>query len=64
MPYFNSSAIKRAEYDAATGQLTIWFPEGKPYDFCNVPQRVWEGLCSASSKGRYYDLHIKDRYPC
>ncbi|WP_083825524.1 KTSC domain-containing protein [Citromicrobium sp. JLT1363] len=64
MPYFNSSAIKRAEYNSATGGLTIWFPEGKPYDYCNVPQHIWEGLCNAPSKGRYFNAHIDGRYQC
>ena len=64
MPYFNSSAIKRAEYNPTIMQMTIWFPEGKPYDFCNVPSHIWEGLCSARSKGRYYNQHIEGRYAC
>lgn len=64
MPYFNSSAIKRAEYDPAARRLTLWFPEGKPYDFCNVPQSIWDGLCSARSKGTYYNQHIEGRYHC
>ncbi|WP_425429635.1 KTSC domain-containing protein [Erythrobacter tepidarius] len=44
--------------------MTIWFPEGKPYSFCGVPAHIWEGLCNASSKGRYYNRHIEGRYPC
>jgi len=64
MPYFNSTSIKRAEYDVAAARLTIWFPEGKPYTFCGVPQRIWDGLCNASSKGRYYNQQIEGRYTC
>ncbi len=64
MPYFNSSAIKRAEYDAATGRLTIWFPAGHSYDYCGVPQSVWQGLLAAGSKGRYFNAHIDGRYRC
>ncbi len=63
MPYFNSSAIKRAEYDERTRRLTIWFPKGA-YDFCGVPANVWGGLLSASSKGTYYNDYIADRYQC
>jgi hypothetical protein len=63
VPYFNSDAVKRAEYDSQTMRLTIWFPNG-PYDFCGVPQYVWDGLLSASSKGTYYSDHIRDRYHC
>src|SRR5690606_23360480 len=49
MPYFNSTAISRAEYDSGT--LRIWFVEsGGPYDFYNVPLHIFEGLCNAVSK--------------
>jgi hypothetical protein len=64
MPLFNSSAIKRAEYDAALMRLTIWFPEGHSYNFCRVPEHVWDGLLNARSKGTYYNTHIRDRYQC
>lgn len=64
MPHFNSSAIKRAEYDPISRRLKIWFPDGGPYDFCGVPQHVYEGLCTATSKGSYYNAHIRDRYQC
>ena len=64
MPTFNSSAVKRAEYNHATRELIIWLTEGKPYNFCNVPEHVFTGLCNALSKGEYYNDHIRDRYPC
>jgi len=64
MPYFSSSAIKRAEYDPLAQRLTIWFPEGHSYDFCGVPQEIWQGLLSAGSKGRYYNDRIAGRYHC
>lgn len=64
MPTFNSSAVKRAEYDPASMRLKLWFPDGGPYDFCRVPQHIWDGLLSARSKGTYYNDHIRDRYQC
>ena len=62
MPYFNSTAIKRAEYNA--GSMQLWFPNGGPYNFCRVPQSVYTGLLNASSKGTYYNDRIRDRYQC
>ena len=63
MPNFNSSAINRAEYDQKTLVLTIWFVEsGGPYSYDNVPPEVFEGLCNAYSKGRYYNEFIRDRF--
>jgi hypothetical protein len=63
MPTFASSAIARAEYDAATAVLSLWFVEsGGPYDYFLVPGRIYDELCRASSAGTYYNRHIRDRY--
>lgn len=64
MPYYNSSAIKRAEYNLATMRLKLWFPNDGPYDFCGVPQHIWDGLLNARSKGTYYNDKIHDKYDC
>lgn len=65
MPYFpNSSVIKRAEYDAETCRLRLWFPSGKHYDYCRVPQDVYDGLLRAVSKGKYFNARIDGRYHC
>ncbi|MEJ1360719.1 MAG: KTSC domain-containing protein [Candidatus Sedimenticola sp. (ex Thyasira tokunagai)] len=58
-----SSAIRRVAYDANTRQMYIDFENSDPhYSFCGVPESVYRGLISASSAGRYYNDHIKDRY--
>jgi len=63
MPEFDSTAVKRAEYDAKTAVLSLWFAEsGGPYDYFMVPARIFEGLCNAASKGRYFNQNIRDRY--
>lgn len=59
-----SSAISEVGYDAATQHMKIAFVQGRTYDFCGVPESVFDGLLKAASKGRYYDEHIRDRYPC
>lgn len=59
-----SSAIRAIGYDATTRHMKITFTEGHTYDFCGVPESVFDGLRHASSKGRYYNDHIRDRYPC
>lgn len=63
MPYFNSTAVKRAEYDEQTMKLRLWF-NNSHYDFCRVPMHIWQGLLNASSKGTYYSDHIRERYQC
>jgi hypothetical protein len=63
MPTFNSSAIRAAEYDEQTSVLKIWFVEsGGHYSYYGVPLQIYEGLCRSSSKGIYFNEHIKDRY--
>ena len=63
MPRFNSTAILRAEYDAETATLTLWFREsGGPYNYRDVPEDIFHGLGATESQGRYYNAHIRDRY--
>lgn len=63
MPYVNSSAIRRIEYDPVKQVLQIWFTEsGGPYNYYGVPPWVYEGFLRASSKGGYFNDHIRDRY--
>jgi hypothetical protein len=59
-----SSAISAVGYDQSTSRMRITFEQGHSYDFCRVPIHVYEGLMRASSKGAYYNDHIRDRYQC
>lgn len=59
-----SSAISAVGYDAVTRRMKIRFTEGHTYDFCGVPESVFNGLLRAPSKGSYYNEHIRDRYRC
>lgn len=61
----SSSAIKTISYDESTQVMQITFTsQNQPYDFCNVPKHVFEGLLNASSKGTYYNTYIRDKYQC
>jgi len=60
----SSRAISAVGYDPITRRMKIQFQQGQTYDFCNVPQHVFEGLLHAGSKGTYYNDHIRDRYQC
>ncbi|MDT8318866.1 MAG: KTSC domain-containing protein [bacterium] len=51
-------------YEQSTQRMRITFEQGHSYDFCGVPVHVYEGLMSSSSKGGYYNDHIRDRYQC
>ena len=59
---FSSAAIARAFYDTETQELEIVFTSGRGYTYNNVPENIWESLCSARSAGSYFASNIKDRY--
>jgi hypothetical protein len=59
-----STAISAVGYDKETKRMSIKFKQGHTYDYCRVPESIFLGLISASSKGRYYDSFIKDNYDC
>jgi hypothetical protein len=56
----NSSAIRAVGYDGST--LTVEFRSGRVYDHPHVPDSVYLGLMHASSKGAYYNQHIRGKY--
>ena len=60
----SSSAISAAGYEPSSRRKKITFVQGYIYDFCGVPQQIFNGLMSAGSKGGYYNNYIKDRYQC
>lgn len=59
-----SSAISNIGYDSDTKQMKITFKQGNTYDYCNVPQNIFDEFLNASSIGVYYSAHIKDNYNC
>lgn len=59
-----SSAISAVGYDPEARHMAIQFTSGRTYTFCRVHPNVYEGLMAASSKGNYYDQHVRERYQC
>ena len=58
-----SSMMRSAGYDEAHAVLEIEFVTGTVYRYHAVPRSAWTGLMEAPSKGRYFDAHIRDKYP-
>ena len=58
-----SSMMRSAGYDEDHAVLEIEFVTGTVYRYHAVPHRAWTGLMEARSKGRYFDAHIRDKYP-
>lgn len=53
--------------------LVTYFPDtqdmivvlnGKPYNYCNVPQRIFDAFSGADSPGAYYNRNIKGLLTC
>ena len=59
-----SRAISAIGYDSNTLVMKITFKQGKTYDFCRVPQQVFEQFLAAPSQGKFYDKQVKDKYQC
>lgn len=57
-----SSVIGSYVYDKEAEQLTIQFTSGNIYIYLGVPEAIYTGLDHASSRGEYFNQHIRDRY--
>lgn len=60
--HVRSSNIRSIGYDVSTLTLEVEFDNGCIYQYSNVPTYVHERFMSASSKGRFLNDHIKDRF--
>ena len=59
----DSNAIHQVDYDAGRGKLSIRFTSGAQYVYVGVPGEVHRAFVDADSKGRFFQLEIRDRYP-
>lgn len=62
MQLVNSSNLSSVGYNARLSELTIQFHHGGVYTYINVPEHIYKGLMSATSKGSYHHQFIKDTY--
>jgi lysyl-tRNA synthetase class 2 len=63
MVQVESEAIAEIDYDAARSTLFVRFAQGDWYRYFAVPRSVLEAFVAAESKGRFFQEHIRDRYP-
>lgn len=57
-----SSNIASIGYDETSETLEIEFKNGGVYQYFDVPERVYNGIMSASSHGEYLAQNIKGHY--
>ena len=50
-------------YDPETSTLEIAFRIGGVYHYSGVSEEIYKGLLTSPSQGRYFDQHIKHKYP-
>ena len=59
----DSEAISEIDYDAERAKLMVRFTSGERYVYVGVPEEVCRSFVDADSKGRFFHLRIRDRYP-
>ena len=58
-----STAVSRIAYDEASATLSVWFHDsGACYRYFAVPPATYHAFADAASKGRFFNIHIRDRY--
>ena len=64
MPYSDwiafegSSLLLFGRYNVAERKLQLRFVSGRNYEYLDVPESFWRGLCVADSKGVFFNSHI------
>ena len=58
-----STAIREFHYDAAERRLDVQFVSGKRYSYFDVPENLAAEMTKATSKGGFFNHHIRDRFP-
>jgi len=60
-----STDLKSVGYDRQTFLLELEFHKGGGvYQYSQIPEDVYAELMASSSKGRYFNSSIKNRYDC
>ena len=57
-----SSVVAAIRYDEKTSKLRIIFQSGSIYDYLKVPEKVYNEMKKATSKGEFLNKEIKPNY--
>ncbi len=58
-----SSSVTSVGFDASLSAMEIEFAGGAVYRYFAVPAAVHAALMDASSKGVFFNLHVRAKYP-
>jgi len=59
----SSSFVGNVRYNRETQGMRILL-NGKPFNFCNVPERVFDAFEGANSKGAFFARNIRTQFDC
>jgi len=57
-----SSVVRHFSYNAGKQRLLIEYVSGNVYEYFEVPERVYENMKKAGSKGAFLNNEIKGKY--
>ena len=57
-----SSVVAAIRYDVRTSTLRVVYVSGSVYDYRKVPEKVYNEMKKASSKGEFLNKEIKPYY--
>ena len=57
-----STAIRKFDYLAGSRELVVTFLTGRRYIYADVPEELARRFRAATSKGGFFNRHIRDRY--
>ncbi|MEO5890861.1 MAG: KTSC domain-containing protein [Ferruginibacter sp.] len=57
-----SSVVAAMNYDRESATLTIIFVSGMVYAYKNVPEKIYQAMKIADSKGTYLNRHVKGNF--
>lgn len=60
----SNPAIRGAWYLPAKRELVLLFASGRRYRHANVPPELARRFAEAPSRGRFYNLEIRNRFAC
>lgn len=60
----NSSCISAIAFHRSSQRLTVRFNSGEIYEYHSVTSDTFQDFLDADSKGRFFNLYIKEEYTC
>lgn len=57
-----STAIRKFDYLPDSRELMVTFITGRRYVYADVPEETYRKFRAVTSKGGFFNRHIRDRY--